>query len=228
MSDDNQNVKTGWPSMQVYALSAICLLVGVAVGFLFRGSTASQTASASISAAAQPGTPGSAGALPPGVSPDSVTPDAMKRMTDKQVAPLLQTLNQNPKDIATMMKVGGFYYAGRQFSDSAKYYEMAANTAPSADVLTKLANAQYYAGSGDKAIESLNKALQIDPKSANALYNLGMLKWQVNGDVKGAIESWQTLLKTNPNHPARAQVEKMIAQAKGHGAKMKAASGAAK
>lgn len=230
MSDDNQNVKTGWSSVQVYGLSVICLLVGVTVGYLFRGSTAPQASSASISAVAQPGAPnstGGAGSLPPGVSPDSVTPDALKRMTDKQVAPLLEVLNQNPKDTVTMMKVGGFYFAGRQFNDSAKYYEMAANTTPSADALTKLANAQYLAGSGDKAIVSLDKALQLDPKSANALYNLGVLKWEVNGDAKGAIKEWETLLKTNPNHPKRAQVQKMIAQAKEHGAKMKAGSTAA-
>jgi cytochrome c-type biogenesis protein CcmH/NrfG len=32
----------------------------------------------------------------------------------------------------------------------------------------------------------------------------------VQGDTKGAIECWQKLLKTNPNHPQRDQVEKMI------------------
>jgi cytochrome c-type biogenesis protein CcmH/NrfG len=62
----------------------------------------------------------------------------------------------------------------------------------------------------------LNRALQLDPKFASALFNLGMLKWQVQGDVKGAIASWEKLVKTNPNHPQVEQVKKMIARAKEH------------
>lgn len=214
-TESNQIAKTGWSSVQVYTLSLVCLIVGVTVGYLFRGSTSPKAADASISSTAQPGT-GGAGALPPSASPDSVTPDALKRMTDKQVAPLLEQLKQNPNDVETLTKVAAYYFAGRQFEDSAKYYEMAANAKPSAEALTKLANAQYYGGSGDKAIETLNKALQLDPKFANALYNLGVIKWELKGDTKGAIASWETLLKTNPKHPGRAQVEKMIARAKEH------------
>ena len=93
---------------------------------------------------------------------------------------------------------------------------MAVDVKPTANALTKLGNAQSFAGSGDKAMEIFNQALNVDPTLANALYNLGMLKWQVHGDVKGAIACWEKLIKTNPNHPKRAQVEKMIARAKEH------------
>jgi cytochrome c-type biogenesis protein CcmH/NrfG len=115
------------------------------------------------------------------------------------------------------MKIGGDYFAAQQFNDAATYYEKAANLKPSADVLTKLSNAQFYGGAGEKAIASLNHALQLDPKYANALYNLGILKWQVQGDVKGAIASWEQLLKVTPqSNPNRAKVEQMIARAKEH------------
>ena len=77
----------------------------------------------------------------------------------------------------------------RQFGEATQFYEKSAKLKPTPDVLTKLSNAQYYGGFGDKAIATLNRALQIDPKFANALYNLGMLKWQFRGDTKGAIES---------------------------------------
>ncbi len=36
------------------------------------------------------------------------------------------------------------------------------------------------------------------------------------GDREAAIAAWQKLLKTNPNHPKRAQVEELLAQAKQH------------
>ena len=52
MSDDNQNSVTPWSSVQVYVLSTVCLLVGVTVGYLFRGSAASQAPAESVSVAA--------------------------------------------------------------------------------------------------------------------------------------------------------------------------------
>jgi cytochrome c-type biogenesis protein CcmH/NrfG len=212
MSDDNKTVKTGWSSVQVYTLSAICLLVGVTMGYLFRGSTAPQAPTAAVQTQMQAGNPmGGAKA-----TPTPPTPEQLKQMADQQVAPLLEQLSQNPKDSATLTRIATYYLAARQFDESEKYFQMAVDVKPTADALTKLGTAQYIGGSSDKAIETFNKALQVDPKFANALYNLGMLKWQVQGDVKGAIACWEKLIKTNPNHPQRAQVEKMIARAKEH------------
>lgn len=212
MSDDIQTIKTGWSSVQVYTLSAICLLVGVTMGFLFRGSKAPQAPATAVQTQMQGGNPmgGGQGA------PAAPTPDQLKQMADQQVAPLLEQLKQNPKDSALLTKIATYYMAARQYEDAEKYFQMAVDVKPTADALTKLGNAEYFAGSTDKAIATFNKALEVDPKFANALYNLGMLKWQDQGDVKGAIACWEKLIKTNPNHPQRAQVEKMIAKAKEH------------
>jgi cytochrome c-type biogenesis protein CcmH/NrfG len=208
MSDDNQSVKTSWSSVQVYTLSAICLLVGVTSGYLFRGSTTPKAAAPAAVQAQMPGSEAGAAQQP--------TPEAMKRMAEKQVAPMLATLEKNPNDIDTLTKVAHFYYVAGQYDDAAKYYEKIAALKPTVEVLNKLSGAYYSAGSGDKALETENRALKIDPKSADTLFNLGMLKWQVQGDFNGAVKCWETLLKENPNHPRRAQVEKMIAEVKQH------------
>jgi hypothetical protein len=42
----------------------------------------------------------------------------------------------------------------------------------------------------------------------------GVIQWHARGNRKEAIGAWQKLLKTNPNHPKRAQVEELLAQAK--------------
>lgn len=219
MNYENKIVKTGWTSVQVYAMSVLCLLVGVTVGYLFRGSTTPSTPSASAPTIGQPQIPGTggtqAGSIPEGAT--QPPPEQMKQMAEKQVAPLLEKLNTNPNDTDALIKIGGYYFAAQQFDKSATYYEKAASIKQTADVLTKLSNAQFYGGAGEKAIATLNKALQIDPKFANALYNLGMLKWQVRGDLKGAIATWETLLKsTDPKNPNRAALEKLIARAKEH------------
>jgi len=152
----------------------------------------------------------------PAGSPQQPTPEDMKRMAEKQVAPLLEQLKQKPNDFDTLTKVAHYYLVAGQYDDAATYYQKAAEVKPTADGLTQLSIAYYNSGSGDKAIDALNRALKLDPKSANALFDLGMLKWQVQGDTKGAIACWEKLLKDNPNHPRRAEVEKMIARAKEH------------
>ena len=58
--------------------------------------------------------------------------------------------------------------------------------------------------------------LKSDPDNANALFNLGMVKWQSKSDIDGALAAWQQLLKKYPNHPRRAEVEQLIARAKQH------------
>jgi cytochrome c-type biogenesis protein CcmH/NrfG len=215
MSDDNQTVKTGWSSVQVYTLSAICLLIGVTMGYLFRGSTAPKAPGAPPTAAVQTQTPCGMDASAP------QSPEAMKRMAEKQVTPLLEQLKSNPNDADTLAQVAHYYIAAGQFSDAVAYYEKAVAIKPTAETLTQLAGAYYYSGSANKSVDALNRALQVDPKYPNALYDLGMLKWKDQGDVKGAVEYWQRLLKTNPNYPGRAEVEQMIARAKEH-AKMPA------
>ncbi len=219
--------KAGWSSTQVYAMAVLCLVVGVTVGYLFRGSN-SATPAAQPPVAQQPGMPqGMPGGMPGGAPQQPPTPDQMKAMAEKKVAPLLEQLKQNPKDVDTLVKIGAFYMAAQQFDDARTYYQKAVDVNGSAENLTHLANAQAMGGKGDEALATLNKALQVDPKSANALYNLGMLKWQVKGDLNGAIACWETLVKTNPKHPQIEQVKELIKQAKQHAKMMKGAKPAA-
>lgn len=226
MSDENQTndqvenhpasqpAKAGWTSVQVYTLSIVCLLIGIALGFLYRGSAAHSTpATAAVSQSQTPDAPqmGGQAAGPGGMPAGQPTPDQMKQMAEKKVAPLLEALKTNPNDTDTLAKVGGFYMAAGQFDDAANYYEKITVIKPSAEAWISFSNAQAYGGKGEPAIASLNKALELDPKSANALYNLGILKWKVQGDTKGAVACWEKLVKTNPNHPKLDQVKKLIA-----------------
>ena len=124
MSDNNQTVKTSWSSVQVYTLSAICLLIGVTMGYLFRGSTAPQAPSASTPAAVQTQTAGGIDASAP------QSPEAMKRMAEKQVTPLLEQLKSNPNDADTLAQVAHYYIAAGQFTDAVTYYEKAVAIKP--------------------------------------------------------------------------------------------------
>jgi cytochrome c-type biogenesis protein CcmH/NrfG len=191
-------------------MAVVCLLVGIAVGYLVRGSskpTNTSSVAAGITAAPQ------APSAVTGVV-NQVTPDKLKHMGDKQAEPLLAALQKDPNNADLLAQIGSAYFRAQQFVVAEDYYERSVKIKPNAEVLVSLANAYHYDGSDDRAITTLNRALQIDPKSPNALFNLGMLQWQVKNDPKAAIADWQRLLKTNPHHPRRADVETMIARAK--------------
>jgi cytochrome c-type biogenesis protein CcmH/NrfG len=166
-------------------------------------------------ASAQPQMPGGA---PRGAAQQAMrqpTPEEMKQMAAKVVAPLLEQLKQNPNDAELQTKIGVDYVRASQFADAVPYFQKASQLKASAGAYTSLANAQAYSGKPDAAIDNLNRALKLDPTFADALFNLGMLKWRAKGDNKGAIACWEKLLKTNPNHPKLDVVRQLIAHVNG-------------
>jgi len=76
-----------------------------------------------------------------------------------------------------------------------------------------MASCLYYNGDVDGAISQLQQSLRVDPKDANSLFNLGMIRWQGKQDSKGAVAAWQQLLKSNPQLSAerKATVQKLMA-----------------
>jgi len=200
-----------WTSTQVYVLAVLCLVIGLPLGYLFHGPPADS--------ANQPRASGQEAPIPK-LTPEDVarvTPEQLARMADKQAEPLLTELQTHPNDPQLLLKIGNIYLTAQQPQSAQKYYErsLAANSADPT-TLTQLASSYYYQGDADRAIADLQRALAIDPGNANALFNLGMIKWRSKTDPKGAIEMWEKLLKSHPDHPNRAQVEQLIAQARRH------------
>jgi cytochrome c-type biogenesis protein CcmH/NrfG len=191
-------------------MAAICLLIGVALGYLFRGS-----ASRGIQTA-QAGATTSSSAVP---APQQQMPslDDMKRMADKQAEPLLAKLKTDPNNSALLNQLGMIYKSTHQFKDAEGYFKRAVDADPkNIAARTDLASCLFYDGDADGAIAQLEKSLTYDPKDANSLFNLGMIRLRAKNDTKGAISAWQQLLKSNPQLETnkKAAVEKLIAQAR--------------
>ena len=197
-----------WSGTQAYVLAVCCLLLGVAVGYLFRGSASS--AVAAPAAAAQQGS---------GAPQSAPSPDAQAALT-RAAAPLLEALNQNPNDYESLVKLGNIFYDGQQYPGAIEYYERALAIHPeNPDVRTDMGTAYWYAGNADKAIAAMEASLKYRPGHPQTLFNLGWVRWQGKADPKGAVQAWQSLLKSNPDYPQKQQVEQYIAKAKEHAAR---------
>jgi cytochrome c-type biogenesis protein CcmH/NrfG len=200
----NRSTAKSWSIRQIYMPSVLCLLLGIGAWYLAH--SLSQTTS-DIRLMERPGKPASA---------ETITPDQLKQMADKQAAPLLAQLQKSPDDPFLLAEIGKIYYQTRQFPMAAKYYEDSVRVKPDAVVLVKLGGAYHFDRDYDKAIGAWNRALRLDPNNPDALFNIGFVQWYAQGNRKAAVAAWQKLLKTNPNHPKRAQVEELLTQAKQH------------
>ncbi|MGI9102613.1 MAG: tetratricopeptide repeat protein [Terriglobales bacterium] len=199
-----------WSSTQAYILAIICLLLGVAVGYLLRGS-------AGAVSAARP-TAATPAAAPAGAAETSAqpTPEQMRRMAEKQAEPLLAQLKQTPNDPELLAKVGDAYYDTQLFQDAIEYYKKSLAARENPNVRTDMGTSYFYLGDADTAIEQLQRVLKTNPAHENALFNLGMVRFQGKTDFAGAIAAWEMFLKQNPNTPRRAEVEQLLARARQH------------
>jgi cytochrome c-type biogenesis protein CcmH/NrfG len=141
----------------------------------------------------------------------------MKQMADKQAEPLLAKLKTDPNNSELLNQIGTLYKATHQFKEAAGYFQKAIDADPkNVAARTDLASCLFYEGDADGAIQQLQQSLSYDPKDANSLFNLGMIRLQAKNDPAGAVAAWQQLLKSNPALPAdkKAAVQKLIAQAR--------------
>jgi len=204
----NSSAKSSWTNAQAYTLIVICLLIGIAGGWVLRGSQS-------------PAAPAQAANTAPGMVPPNMgeqpSPQQMKLMGDTQASPLLNQLKSDPNNVELLTRVGNIYYDTQQYPTAIDYYRRVLNLqADNAGVRTDFATAIWYTGDADTAIAEFNKALSYEPNKANTLFNLGVVKWQGKMDINGAVAAWQKLLDTNPNYENRPKVLEMIAQAKKH------------
>lgn len=203
------NISQAWTGPQAYMLAAFCLVLGVALGYLFRGSASPVSAVAASSTTQQGNGPHN--------QPNSA--DAQAAIA-QAAAPLMELISKNPNDYDSLVKLGNLFYDGQQFPNAIQFYERALSIHPeNADVRTDMGTAYWYAGNADKAVEAMELSLKYRPGHPQTLFNLGWVLWQGKADPKGAVNAWQELLKANPDYPQKQQVEQYIAKAKEHAAR---------
>src|SRR5690348_1213092 len=95
---------TGWRATHVYTLAFVCLVLGLGIGYLLRGSQSPfPVAPAPIAAQSSPhGSMTDSSAPPP-------TMDQMKHMAEKTAEPFLDKLKKDPNNPDLLNQVGNLY-----------------------------------------------------------------------------------------------------------------------
>lgn len=204
------NANATWSSTQAYVFAAFCLILGVALGYLFRGSASTVASKPAPAGLQQEG----------GAAKQPAAAAEMQAALAQAAGPLLDAVNKDPRDYDSLVKLGNLYYDAQQYPNAIQYYERALGIHPeNPDVRTDMGTAYWYSGNADKAVAAMETSLKFRPGHPQTLFNLGWIRWQGKADPKGAIEAWESLLKTNPDYPQKQQVEQYIAKAKEHAAR---------
>ena len=105
--------------------------------------------------------------------------------------------------------------AGRYQEAIAAYQAVLKRDARNVDALTHLALIVAIGGHTDTALESLAKALAVDPTYAPAHLYRGQILYEVKQDYRGAIGAWEKFLTLGPQGEEHARVARLIQEAKG-------------
>lgn len=189
-----------WKASQAYILAVITLMLGIAIGYLFRGSS---------STAAAYGRTGSGSSSSSGFG----SLQSASLPVSNVIEPLLERLKSNPTDPELLANIGNQYYDNREYAKAIEYYERSLKIRPeNVNIRTDMGTATWYSGDADRAIREYEKSLKYEPNHPQTLFNMGIVKWQGKHDRKSALDLWQRLLAVNPDYPERQKVEQMIRQ----------------
>ena len=130
------------------------------------------------------------------------------------VARLREQAQKNPNDTNSRIELGNIFYDLGQHEQAIGWYAQVLEIDPkNVNVRTDMGTAYHFLGNHDRALQEFAISLSIDPKHPQTLQNMGWVKYNGKKDYQGALDAWNTLLKTNPNYQNAEQVRKQIEQA---------------
>lgn len=105
-------------------------------------------------------------------------------------------------------------YAGRYSEAIAAYQAVLKRDPRNVDALTHLGVIVAVGGHGDQAIETIDKALAIDPNYPAALLYRGQVLYELKQDYPGAAKSWERFLELVPQGQDHDRVAALAKEAR--------------
>ena len=124
---------------------------------------------------------------------------AMDERQQATEATLKKQVQDTPKDSEAWIHLGHFYFDMQKPEKAIEAYETAlAIDEAHPDVWTDLGVVYRRSGNPEKAVACFDKALALKPDHEIAMFNKGIVLMHDMQDLDGALKSWQSLLKINP------------------------------
>jgi cytochrome c-type biogenesis protein CcmH/NrfG len=115
------------------------------------------------------------------------------------IADLSKQTQNDPKNVSAWTELGHLYFDTGQPRLAIEAYEKSLALDPDRpDVWTDLGVMYRRVGEPAKAVEMFDRALSLNPSHEIAMFNKGVVLMHDLQDSKGAMESWQKLVMTNP------------------------------
>ena len=139
-----------------------------------------------------------------GVTPSEAPQDAtvVPALDQDRVGELISTAEADDQDVESRILLAGLYFDSNSFGQAIPWYEEVVALMPD-DVRasTNLGISYYYVGSPGRAVEQLERSLEIEPTHAQTLVSLGIVKAFGLEDLDGASAAWQRVLEVAPDGP---------------------------
>jgi tetratricopeptide (TPR) repeat protein len=183
----------------------VLLVFGVVIGVSVGRYT--EPVPAEAPRAAMPG-----GALPapaiPG-PPGAVSPDGGGRPAGEPGRPIPPEMLRGMLEAARQS-----LHAGRYSEAIAAYQAVLKRDPKNVDALTHLGFIVALGGHADSALETIDRALAIDPNYPLARYYRGQVLYEAKRDTAGAIKEWERFVALVPSGPEHDQVQALIRDAR--------------
>jgi tetratricopeptide (TPR) repeat protein len=141
----------------------------------------------------------------PGLSGTPAPGGQQTALDTARVAELMQTIADNPSDIAAFQELGDLYFTARDYQTAAQWEQRVLDIDPN-DVTAHLAlgAAQYNLGNSADAESHWRRVIELNPNDTDALveahYDLGFMYFSANPpDVDKTIAEWEQVIELAPD-----------------------------
>lgn len=126
-----------------------------------------------------------------------------------------ERLKENPRDKTSLLFLGNANYDISRFERAKEYYHRYLEIDPDhIGARTDMATSYFNMKETDAAIRELRTVLKQAPEHEAALFNLGLILAGNDLDREGAIQAWERLLLTHPDHAKAEEVRRQIEEMK--------------
>lgn len=132
---------------------------------------------------------------------------------NSEVQRLKELVNNNPDDVATIVRLGNMFYDLNDAAQAIVYYAQALRIdGNQPGVWTDLGTMYWRNGDVGFAERAYRQAIAISPGFGNAYLNLGLLCRDAKQDLRGASKLWKELIERYPQNPAATRARSLLAE----------------